>query len=259
MPPLRYPPPTPRSRSSNGSNDRLNEMNGSYKPPGRLTAPLVGQRITPALFQGGFVGSPKWFRGAQTPFSWLVTGAALRRRTARWKLPPGAKERAGGKNSEKNDPQGPARVGLRRLGDRSSRQTGQGRRRIRLQAGRQYARHPPADTSPDRGGQGGRRPLVRAAERDGFLQQPAWRRSGNAVAASCRRHRAFGRALDDTVDAGAALGPAERGLRFPVLRPGLGRHEWRCRRHRARRHRQGRHRADEADLEQRLPADHLVV
>jgi hypothetical protein len=78
--------------------------------------------------------------------------------------------------------------------------------------------HP--DRPPHRGRACDRGTVGRATQCHGFPQQPVRRRSRDAVAASCRRHRAIGGALDVAIDAGT--GPSQCRLRLPVPMTGPG-------------------------------------
>src|ERR1700737_2327905 len=180
----------------------------------RPLPPLVGNRLTPCLFLDGFVGSPKWFRR----YPLRNVEQTLRATAVRRKLPPGALMRSGEKNNE-NNPQESAWRGVRRLGNDHPQQARQRRGRVRVQTWRQYAGYPSPYASTDRGRARDRHAVVRPAERHGFPQQSARRRPRDAVASSRRRHRIAGGAEPGIVDAGAALGSAERRLRIPVLRP----------------------------------------
>src|ERR1700738_3428599 len=114
---------------------------------------LVGNTVISDLFQGGFVGSSKWFhrernllnhREAERSGCLLWTlplgifPRILRAGVVRRTLVPGALMRLGEKNNENNS-QGPARGCLRRRGNGHPQQTRQCRSRVRVQAWRQYA------------------------------------------------------------------------------------------------------------------------
>ena len=92
-----------------------------------------------------------------------------------------------------------------------------------------------------------------------FSPTPVRRRSRDAVAASCRRHRAIGGALDVAIDAGTTVGLSQRRLRLPVPMTGSGPPGRLGRRYRPRRPSEGRPRADAEEAGQRLPPDHLIV
>src|ERR1700710_258233 len=155
----------------------------------------------------------RWFRGflkmvssvAFWPDFWPVSCRLANISGSAETVPRRGKRRLETNNNENNetDPPGPARRGFRHRSHRDSRPARQGGRRIRLQARRKYAGKPSADDQADRGGQGDRRAVKRPAQYHGVSQQPARRRSRDAVAGPLRRHRTAGGAKPDAVDPGA--------------------------------------------------------